>query len=44
MAMAERERLPILTFDFGHFRASRPAVGFWRLIVDEARYRDAVEV
>jgi predicted nucleic acid-binding protein len=43
MAVAERERLPILTFDFGHFRASGPAGGFWRLIVDEARYRDAVE-
>jgi predicted nucleic acid-binding protein len=44
MALAERESLPILTFDFEHFRASRPASGFWRLIVDEARYRDAVEV
>jgi hypothetical protein len=43
MAVAERERLPISTFDFGHFRASRPAGGFWRLIVAEARYRDAVE-
>jgi uncharacterized protein len=43
MAVAEREGLPILTFDFEHFRASRPARGFWRLIVDEARYLDAVE-
>jgi predicted nucleic acid-binding protein len=43
MAVAERDRLPILTFDFAHFRASRPGTGFWRLIVDEARYRDAVE-
>lgn len=43
MAVAEREGLAILTFDFEHFRASRPARGFWRLIVDEARYRDAVE-
>ncbi len=40
MALAERDRLPILTFDFGHFRATRPARGFWRLVVDESRYRE----
>jgi predicted nucleic acid-binding protein len=38
MALAERRRLPILTFDFGHFRATRPPQGYWRLVVDEARY------
>lgn len=27
MALAERERLPVLTFDFKHFRATRPADG-----------------
>jgi predicted nucleic acid-binding protein len=42
MALAERDRLPILTFDFEHFRATRPARGFWRLVVDEARYLEAV--
>lgn len=41
MALAERERLPILTFDFEHFRATRPARGYWRLVVDEARYAQA---
>jgi predicted nucleic acid-binding protein len=41
MAIAERMRAPILTFDFEHFRATRPASGFWRLVVDEARYADA---
>lgn len=41
MAIAERLRLPILTFDFEHFRATRPARGFWRLVVDEARYAEA---
>lgn len=41
MALAERMRAPILTFDFEHFRATRPARGFWRLVVDEARYADA---
>jgi len=43
MALAERHRLPILTFDFEHFRATRPARGFWRLVVDEARYLAATE-
>ncbi|MEX2557794.1 MAG: PIN domain-containing protein [Actinomycetota bacterium] len=41
MAYAERHRLPILTFDFEHFRATKPTHGYWRLVVDEARYRDA---
>lgn len=40
MAVAERYDLPILTFDFGHFRATRPRSGYWRLVVDEARYAD----
>jgi uncharacterized protein len=39
MALAERDGLPVLTFDFEHFRATRPAHGFWRLVVDEHRYR-----
>ena len=38
MAAAERDRLPILTFDFGHFRATRPADGHWQLVIDEHRY------
>lgn len=42
MAYAERHALPILTFDFEHFRATRPARGYWRLVVDEVRYREAV--
>ncbi|MBI4305461.1 MAG: PIN domain-containing protein [Chloroflexi bacterium] len=41
MAYAERHGLPILTFDFPHFRATAPAHGFWRLVVDEARYQEA---
>jgi hypothetical protein len=41
MALAEERDLPILTFDFEHFRATRPHQGYWQLIVDEARYRDA---
>ncbi|MFN2643044.1 MAG: type II toxin-antitoxin system VapC family toxin [Actinomycetota bacterium] len=42
MAVAERHNLPILTFDFEDFRATKPARGFWRLIVDEGRYHDAI--
>jgi uncharacterized protein len=42
MAVAERRRLPVLTFDFEDFRATKPARGFWRLVVDEARYQDSV--
>jgi len=41
MAYAELHDLPILTFDFEDFRATTPARGYWRLVVDEARYRDA---
>jgi predicted nucleic acid-binding protein len=41
MAVAERHDLPILTFDFEHFRATRPRTGYWRLVVDEARYADS---
>jgi hypothetical protein len=39
MAIAERERIPVLTFDFEHFRATHPAHGFWQLVIDEQRYR-----
>ncbi len=39
MALAERERLPVLTFDFQHFRAAPPADGFWQLVIDEHRYQ-----
>lgn len=42
MAYSEHHRLPILTFDFEDFRATRPRHGFWRLVVDEARYEDAI--
>jgi predicted nucleic acid-binding protein len=42
MALAERHDLPILTFDFEHFRATRPPSGYWRLVIDEARYADSV--
>jgi predicted nucleic acid-binding protein len=38
MAYAERHDLPILTFDFAHFRATKPANGHWRLVIDEQRY------
>lgn len=41
MAYAARHDLPILTFDFEHFRATRPQRGYWRLVVDESRYREA---
>jgi uncharacterized protein len=39
MAVADRDQLPVLTFDFQHFRATRPAPGFWQLVVDEHRYQ-----
>jgi len=42
MAYAERHDLPILTFDFEDFRAAPPKGGYWRLVVDEQRYQDAV--
>ena len=41
MALAERMRVPILTFDLEHFRATRRTRGFWRLVVDERRYAKA---
>lgn len=41
MAYAERHELPILTFDFEHFRAASPKVGNWQLVIDESRYIDA---
>lgn len=40
MAYAERHDVPILTFDFEDFRATAPARGHWRLVVDESRYRE----
>jgi predicted nucleic acid-binding protein len=43
MALAEGTGSPILTFDFAHFRATAPARGFWRLVVDEAVYARAVD-
>lgn len=39
---AERHGMPILTFDFEDFRATRPSRGYWRLIIDEGRYRSAL--
>jgi uncharacterized protein len=41
MAYAERHDLPILTFDFEHFRAAAPTGGYWRLVVDESRYAES---
>jgi len=43
MAYAERHDLPILTFDFEDFRAAPPEGGYWRLVVDEHRYLDALQ-
>lgn len=42
MAYAERHDLPILTFDFAHFRAARSVRGYWRMIIDEHRFAEAV--
>jgi uncharacterized protein len=39
MAIAERDGLAILTFDFEHFRATHPRHGFWKLVIDEHRYQ-----
>lgn len=41
MAIAERDDMPVLTFDFAHFRAVPPPRGYWRLVVDESRYGSA---
>lgn len=38
MAIAERGAQPVLTFDFEHFRATRPRHGYWQLVIDEHRY------
>ncbi len=43
MAIAERQQLPIFTFDFGDFRATESADGPWRLAIGEDIYRQAVE-
>jgi hypothetical protein len=43
MAIAERDDLPVLTFDFGHFRATRPNQGYWQLVIDEHRYHAHVQ-
>lgn len=43
MAVAERDDLPILTFDFADFRAAPPEGGWWQLVVDEDRYRASVQ-
>jgi len=42
MTFADREALPVLTFDFEDFRAAPPPGGFWRLVGDEERYLRAV--
>jgi predicted nucleic acid-binding protein len=42
MAVAERHRLPILTFDFADFRATAPASGHWRLLLDEKQLARAI--
>jgi hypothetical protein len=42
MAIAEKLDAPVLTFDFRAFRATTSAVGHWRLLVDEDRYRELV--
>lgn len=43
MAVAEYHDLPILTFDFAHFRATKSANGPWRLVVDEHQLAAAVK-
>ena len=42
MALAEPRNHPILTFDFEHFRAAPPRNGYWRLLIDESRYAQAI--
>lgn len=37
MAYAERHELPILTFDFRDFRATRSVHGPWRLVLSESQ-------
>lgn len=43
MAIAERHDLPILTFDFRDFRATKSAAGPWRLAIDENVYQRLVK-
>lgn len=42
MAYAERHDLPILTFDFRHFRATESAHGPWRLAISEEQLERAI--
>ena len=42
MAYAERHKLPILTFDFRHFRATESADGPWRLVISEEQLKRAL--
>ena len=42
MAYAERHDLPILTFDFRHFRATESASGPWRLALSEEQLQRAI--
>jgi predicted nucleic acid-binding protein len=39
MTTAQRDRLPVLTFDFEHFHATRPDHGSWQLVIDQHRYQ-----
>lgn len=43
MAIAERQKLPILTFDFADFRATESASGPWHLAIDEQTYLRATQ-
>lgn len=43
MALAEAQRARVLSFDFRDFGATRPLRGgFWRLAIDEGRFRRLV--
>lgn len=42
MSVAERRDAAIFTFDYRDFRATSSETGPWRLLVDEARYREVV--
>jgi predicted nucleic acid-binding protein len=43
MAIAERHKLPIFTFDFRDFRATESNAGPWRLAIGEHAYQRLVE-
>ena len=43
MAIAERREMPILTFDFGDFRATESSSRPWHLALDENAYRKALD-